>query len=115
MPEPTQKQASLENAAAPSGQNAISSAKLRSPEGGEIEAATLLAAIVDSSDDAIVSKNLDAVITTWNHGAERIFGYSAEEAVGQRIYLLIPPELASEEVGILDRLKRGERIDHYET
>jgi PAS domain S-box-containing protein len=74
-----------------------------------------LAAIVDSSDDAIVSKNLDGVITSWNKGAERIFGYSREEAIGQNILLIIPPDRWGEEQKILARLKRGERIDHFET
>jgi PAS domain S-box-containing protein len=75
----------------------------------------LLAAIVDSSDDAVISKNLDGMITTWNKGAERIFGYSAEEAIGHHITMLIPPDRLDEEVTILERLKRGERVDHYET
>ena len=78
-------------------------------------ATELLAAIVDSSDDAIISKNLDGVITTWNKSAERIFGYTAEEAVGQHITLIIPPNRHQEEVTILERLSRGERIDHVET
>ena len=75
----------------------------------------LLAAIVASSDDAIVSKTLDGVIRSWNAGAQRIFGYSPEEAVGQPITLIIPPELIAEEREILGRLRRGERIDHFET
>jgi len=75
----------------------------------------LLAAIVDSSDDAIVSKSLDAVITSWNAGAERLFGYTAKEAVGQHISLIIPINRRDEEVAILERLKRGERIDHFDT
>jgi PAS domain S-box-containing protein len=75
----------------------------------------LLAAIVDSSDDAIVSKSLDGVITTWNAGAERLFGYTAKEAVGQHISLIIPINRRDEEVAILERLKRGERIDHFDT
>ena len=74
-----------------------------------------LAAIVECSDDAIVGKDLNGVITSWNKGAERIFGYSAEEAIGQSIYMLIPPERQQEEPGILARLRRGERIEHYET
>ena len=75
----------------------------------------LLAAIVASSDDAIISKNLDGVITSWNKGAERIFGYTAEEAIGQHITLIIPPERRAEESDILARLGRGERVDHFHT
>lgn len=75
----------------------------------------LLAAIVDTSDDAIISKNLQGVITTWNKSAERIFGYSAEEAVGQHITLIIPPERHVEEKDILARLGRGDRVDHFQT
>jgi len=75
----------------------------------------LLAAIVDSSDDAIVSKDLDGVITSWNKGAERIFGYSAEEAVGRHVTLIIPDDRREEEADILSRLKRGERVDHFQT
>jgi PAS domain S-box-containing protein len=75
----------------------------------------LLAAIVDSSDDAIVSKDLNGVVTSWNKGAQRIFGYSAEEMVGQPILKLLPKDRQSEETHILERLRRGERVDHYET
>ena len=74
-----------------------------------------LAAIVESSDDAIVSKNLDGVITSWNKGAERMFGYTAAEAIGQRITLIIPPDRRSEEDSILDRIRHGKRVDHFET
>jgi PAS domain S-box-containing protein len=77
--------------------------------------ASLLAAIVDSTDDAVVSKNLDGIITSWNKSAERLFGYSAKEAIGQHITLVIPPERHAEESDILARLRRGERIDHFET
>jgi len=73
------------------------------------------AAIVESSEDAIISKNLDAVIVSWNAGAQRIFGYTKEEAVGQPITLLIPPELRDEENTILERLRAGGRIEQYET
>src|SRR5882724_11915874 len=74
-----------------------------------------LAAIVESSDDAIISKSLDGIITSWNAGAERLFGYTAEEAIGQPVTMLIPPDRADEERDILKRVRHGERIDHYET
>ena len=74
-----------------------------------------LASIVESSDDAIVSKTLDGIITSWNRGAERIFGYAAEEAIGQPITIVIPQDRLDEERTILTRLRRGERIDHFET
>ena len=75
----------------------------------------LLAAIVDSSDDAIVSKTLEGIITSWNRGAEKIFGYSAAEAIGQHITFIIPPERHSEEDDVLAHIRRGEKIDHFET
>ncbi|GHO88304.1 sensor histidine kinase [Dictyobacter formicarum] len=81
----------------------------------EIEERALLAAIVDSSDDAIVSKTLDSIIMSWNHAAEEMFGYTAEEAVGQSILLIVPPELHHEEVEIIQKLRAGIRIQHYET
>jgi PAS domain S-box-containing protein len=81
----------------------------------QLHTSRLLASIVESSDDAIVSKTLDGVIQTWNSAAERIFGYSAEHAVGRHISLIIPPDRLKEEDRILARLKAGERIDHYET
>jgi len=77
--------------------------------------AARLAAIVDNSFDAIVSKDLNSVIQTWNAGAERLFGYTAEEAIGQSIRMLIPPHLASEEEDIMARIRAGERIDSYDT
>jgi PAS domain S-box-containing protein len=79
------------------------------------EAKFRLAAIVESSEDAIISKNLDRVITSWNAGAERIFGYTEPEAVGQPIFIIVPLELRAEEESIFERLRNGERIDHYET
>jgi len=73
------------------------------------------AAIVASSDDAIIGKTLDGVITSWNEGAERLYGYSAGEAIGRPISLIIPPDLSHELPEILDQLRRGERIEHFET
>ena len=74
-----------------------------------------LAAIVASSDDAIISKNLEGIIVTWNEGASRIFGYSPEEVIGKSITLLIPPERLEEEPAILARLRQGQRVDHFQT
>lgn len=75
----------------------------------------ILAAIVSSSDDAIISKDLEGKVQTWNQSAERIFGYTAAEMIGKPIALLVPPEIPSEEPFILAKIKRGERVDHYET
>lgn len=74
-----------------------------------------LAAIVESSDDAIIGKTLDGVITSWNRGAERIFGYAASDAIGRPVTMLIPLDRHDEEPEILGRIRRGERVDHYET
>ena len=75
----------------------------------------LLAAIVDSSEDAIVSKTLDGNITSWNTSAERLFGYTASEAIGQHISLIIPVNRRDEETVIIERIKKGERIEHFDT
>ncbi len=85
------------------------------PEDDAFLEAARLAAIVQSSDDAIVSKRLDGVVLTWNPAAERIFGYSAEEMVGSSIFKLIPPELHDEERMVLQRVSRGEPVAHFET
>jgi PAS domain S-box-containing protein len=82
---------------------------------GAEETRAKLAAIVESSDDAIISKTLDGTIATWNRGAQRIFGYTDAEVVGQSIYRLIPSDRRHEEADILERLARGERIEHFET
>jgi PAS domain S-box-containing protein len=76
---------------------------------------SFLAAIVQSSDDAIATKNLDGIITSWNKGAEGVFGYTAEEAIGQPITIVIPQDRQDEERRILTRIRRGERIEHFET
>lgn len=74
-----------------------------------------LSAIIESADDAIITKTLDGVITSWNKGAERIFGYTPDEAIGQPVSMLIPADHADEEPNIIARLRRGDRIEHYET
>ena len=74
-----------------------------------------LAAIVDSSNDVIISKNLDGVISTWNRAAQQLFGYSEAEAIGQPITMIIPADLHEEEKDILRRVRSGDRIEHYET
>jgi PAS domain S-box-containing protein len=83
----------------------------QSPE----EAAARLAAIVDSSDDAIISKTLEGIITSWNRGAERLFGYTANEAIGQPITLIIPPERVEEETQALATVRAGRRVEHFDT
>ncbi len=80
-----------------------------------VEARLRLAAIVESSDDAIISKNLDGIITSWNKGAERLYGYTAEEIVGKPLSLLVPPDHPDELPEIMERIRRGERVEHFET
>jgi PAS domain S-box-containing protein len=96
----------------PRDSNAVESADKLSTEG---RASAWLNAIIESADDAIISKTLDGIITSWNNGASRIFGYSAEEVIGKPIVILIPPDHQDEEPHILSRIRRGERIEHYET
>ena len=84
-------------------------------ESGNDPAMRLLAAIVESSEDAIISKTLDGRVTSWNKAAERIFRYTAEEMLGQPISQLAPPGRTDEMRGILDRIRDGERVEHYET
>ena len=74
-----------------------------------------IAAIVEFSEDAVLAKDLDGIITSWNQGAERLFGYAAEEAIGKPIMILIPTDRHDEEPAILARIRSGERVDHYET
>jgi PAS domain S-box-containing protein len=97
------------------GEPAATQKKDAAGAGEPAEQTGLLSAIVDSSDDAIVSKNLNGIINSWNKSAERLFGYSANEAIGQHITLIIPREHRDEEKMILERLKRGERVDHFQT
>ena len=78
-------------------------------------ASQYLAAIIESSEDAIISKDLNGIVTSWNQGAERIFGYTAEEVIGKSVTMLIPPDRQEEEPAILQRIRAGERIDHFET
>jgi PAS domain S-box-containing protein len=80
-----------------------------------LNAIQAIAAVVESSDDAIVTKDLNGIITSWNRGAEQIFGYKAEEVIGKPVTILIPADHPNEEPEILERIRRGERINHYET
>jgi PAS domain S-box-containing protein len=88
----------------------------RRPAGGRgVGAAQHYQAIIESSDDAILSKDLDSVILSWNNGAERLFGFSAEEAVGRPVTIIIPRDRLDEEPAIIEKIHRGERIHHFET
>src|SRR5258708_38107495 len=75
----------------------------------------LLASIVDSSEDAITAKTTDGIVTSWNRGAERVYGYSAEEILGKPVAVLIPPDRPDDMDGILAKVRNGERVEHYET
>src|SRR6516225_5333491 len=81
----------------------------------QTDAERWLAAIVESSDDAIIGKTLDGIITSWNAGAQRIFGYSPDEVVGKPVTILIPPDRWHEEAEILMQLRNGGRVHHFET
>src|SRR4051812_47441247 len=85
------------------------------PSRDPVKIASHLAAIIDSSEDAIISKNLSGIIESWNKSAERILGFPEEEAIGRNIGLIIPPDLHDEEGRILDRLRQGQRIEPFET
>jgi PAS domain S-box-containing protein len=76
-------------------------------------ASPFLSSIVESSEDAIVSKSLDGIIASWNRAAERMFGYSASEAVGKHISLIIPPERRAEEDDVLGQIRRGQKVEHF--
>ena len=91
-------------------------ARRRAPARGRDDlAAHHYQAIIELSDDAILSKDLDGVILSWNHGAERLFGFTAEEAIGKPVTIIIPLDRRDEEPAILEKIHRGERIDHFET
>lgn len=89
--------------------------KAAEPVGEAVDPRYYLAALVDSADDAIISKSLNGIVQTWNEGARRTFGYTAEEMIGKSILLLIPDDMQHEEDEILSKIRRGERIEHYET
>jgi PAS domain S-box-containing protein len=119
---PTDREIRLVDLYARQAADAIESVRLRTrieqELGGRIraeEGSRQLAAIVESSEDAIISKDLNGHILSWNAGAERIFGYKGEEVIGKPVLILMPPERQNEEPGILERIRRGERIEHYET
>src|SRR3954463_4265150 len=100
------------------GRDSQSSAAPLPVEGGAVqqhEAALRLAAIVNSSDDAIVSKTLDGIIVSWNPAAERMFGWTSGEVVGKSITIIVPPDRLDEERNVLEHIRGGQNIDHYET
>ncbi len=75
----------------------------------------MLSAIIESSDDAIISKTLDGIVTSWNPAAEKMFGFTVAEAIGQSIRMMIPPERQEEEDYVLNQIRSGEKVDHFET
>src|SRR5262249_15288780 len=79
------------------------------------EGLRLLASIVETTDDGIIGKDLNGIVTSWNAAAERLYGYTAQEMVGKPTSILVPPDRPDEEAELLERLNRGERVDHYET
>ena len=87
----------------------------RAPFNPTADVSRFLAAIVESSDDAIIGKDLDGVIVTWSHGAERLYGYSADEVRGRSVALLMPADRPNELAAILDRVRAGQRVEHKET
>src|SRR5262249_4569348 len=87
----------------------------KAPEFDAEQSLAHFAAIVESSEDAIISKTLEGIIFTWNTGAEHVYGYTAAEAIGHPMTLLTPAERIDEEAAILERIKRGERVEHFET
>src|SRR3982751_3975839 len=95
-------------------ENKITKYSLAELQGSEL-APYWLAAIIEAAEDAIISKTLDGIITSWNKGAERIFGYTADEVIGKPVTILIPEGHLDEEPAILARLRAGDRIEHYET
>src|SRR5258708_10896728 len=97
----------------PPGYPAATRNPMRPPE--TLDPQAHLAALIQSSDDAIVSKNLDGIIMSWNPAAERMFGFTESEAVGKSIYLIIPEDRKQEEEVVLSRVRSGEGVDHYET
>ena len=96
-------------------QGAAPARHMRSEDPNYLQSDEILAAIVRDSDDAILSKTLDAVITSWNPGAERMYGYTADEVIGQPVSILVPKNLADDIDSIMARIKMGERVHHYET
>lgn len=112
---PAESESLLLSVAANQAAVAVQTARLRVRTEASLAASQRLAAIVETSDDAIVSKDLNGIVTSWNPAAERMFGFTAEEMTGQSIRILIPPELQDDEDRILATIARGERIQHFET